>query len=89
MTSYIVTFDLNAQGQNYKALNDAIQSFGSWAKVATTTYVIKTSHTAKELRDMLQSKIDSNDELLVAKLSGEAAWRGLSDKISAWLKNNL
>jgi hypothetical protein len=37
----------------------------------------------------LQQYIDSNDELLVAKLSGEAAWTGFSDKCSNWLKENL
>lgn len=89
MTSYLVTFDLNRQGQNYTAINEAIQKYTSWAKVATTSFVIKTSSSAKDIRDNLGSKIDSNDELLVVKLAGEGAWKGLSDRVSSWLRDNL
>jgi hypothetical protein len=33
--------------------------------------------------------IDSNDELLVVKLTREAAWQGFDNNCSTWLKNNL
>lgn len=89
MSAYLVTFDLNRQGQNYDGVVEAIKSYGTWAKVATTTFVIVTSSSAGQIRDKLQAKIDSNDELFVAKLSGEAAWYGLSDSVSKWLQENL
>jgi hypothetical protein len=33
--------------------------------------------------------MDSDDGLLVTRLSGEAAWQGLGDEISQWLKQQL
>lgn len=86
--SYIITYDLNKVGQNYKNLEDAIKSYGTWAKITTTTYIISTSDTSAEIRNKLQKHIDANDELFVGKLTGEAAWFGLN-KHSNWLKQNL
>jgi hypothetical protein len=42
-----------------------------------------------QVRDSLKACLDSNDKLLVAKLSGEAAWSGHSDDITKWLKGRL
>jgi CRISPR/Cas system-associated endoribonuclease Cas2 len=89
VASYIITYDLNRAGQNYESLNKAIQSYGTWAKIATTTYVVISSDSAENIRNNLQQYIDNNDELFVGKLNGEAAWYGLSDKISSWLQTNL
>ncbi len=87
--SFIITYDLNKTGQNYKNLEDAIKSYGTWAKITTTTYTIVTNSSAVDVRNYLQKYIDSNDELFVAKLSGEAAWTGLGTDQANWLTKNL
>lgn len=89
MASFIITYDLNSSGQNYTALNDAIKSYGTWAKIATTTYIIVSQKSASNIRDYLNQFIDNNDVLFVAKLQGEAAWCGLNEEVSNWLKKNL
>lgn len=89
MKKYIITFDLNKPGQNYKALHDAIQKFHAWVKVATTTYVVQSNNSAIQIRDLLQKHIDKNDELFVAELTGKAAWYGLSNEVTEWLKKIL
>lgn len=89
MATYIITYDLNKAGQDYESLESAIKAYGTWAKIATTTYVIVSSDSASDIRDYLKGQIDKNDELFVGKLSGEAAWSGLGDKVSTWLKENL
>jgi len=54
-----------------------------------STWLRKTKFIAASLRNILEKYIDSNDELLVTKLSGEAAWTGFNESGSKWLKNNL
>ena len=45
--------------------------------------------TAEQIRDDLVRHIDVNDELLVAKLSGEAAWYGFPPNGGQWLQQQL
>ncbi len=89
MTSYLIGYDLNKTGQDYKDLIDKIKTLGTWWHCLDSTWIIKSNLTAVQIRDILRSHIDSNDELLVAKLSGEAAWTGFDDQCSKWLKDNL
>lgn len=89
MTTYMIGYDLNKSGQDYDDLIEAIKTYDKWWHYLDSTWIIKSSKTATEIRDHLKRHIDSNDELLVAKLSGEAAWAGFSDKGSSWLKTNL
>ena len=44
---------------------------------------------SKQIRDDLAQAIDDDDMLFVAKLSGEGAWRKLSDEKTNWLKAHL
>jgi hypothetical protein len=90
MATYLVSYDLNRPGQDYEPLIKAIkEKFSTWWHHLDSTWVIVTSYTAVQVRDILSSYLDKNDELIVAKLSGEAAWQGFNDKGSSWLKNNL
>ena len=86
----IVGYDLNKAGQNYDKLIDALKSnYDNWWHYLDSTWLIKTTKTAVEVRDELQTFIDRNDELLVAELTGTAAWYGFTDRASVWLKSNL
>lgn len=87
--SYIITYDLNKSGQNYNKLEETIKAYGAWAKIATTTFIIVTTESSEQIRNKLRATIDSNDKLFVAKLSGEAAWNGITQKIGEWLRNNI
>jgi hypothetical protein len=88
--SYMIGYDLNKPGQDYKDLIEAIKQVGSmWWHCLDSTWIVKTDKSAKEIRDELKPHIDASDELLVAKLSGEGAWTGFDTDCSTWLKNNL
>lgn len=89
MKSYLIGYDLNKTGQDYETLIEQIKKLGTWWHYLDSMWIIKSDLTAVQIRDNLKSYIDSNDELLVAKLSGEAAWTGFNDECSNWLKNNL
>ena len=89
MGIFIVTYDLNRPGQNYSELFEAINGIGSWWHCVDSTWIVKSNLSAVQVRDRLSSRIDANDRLLVAALSGEAAWIGFDNDCSSWLKNNL
>ncbi|WP_242916334.1 hypothetical protein [Pontibacter liquoris] len=90
MKTYLIGYDLNKSGQNYDALINRIKEISSiWWHNLDSTWIIKSNSSAKDIRDDLKLYIDANDELLVAGLTGEAAWAGFKDKGSTWLLNNI
>ncbi|MCA3761421.1 MAG: SinR family protein [Cutibacterium sp.] len=89
MPTYVIGYDLNTPGQDYGELFEAIKSYGLWWHHLDSTWIIRTERSAVEVRDHLKRFIDKNDKLLVAKLTSEAAWTGINQKGSKWLKDYL
>ncbi|PHS06169.1 MAG: hypothetical protein COA78_14535 [Blastopirellula sp.] len=89
MSSFIVTYDLNKQGQNYDCITEKLEAYGTYWHIQGSVWIIVTAQSAKQIRDNLVACLDENDELFVGKLSGEAAWQGYNEKVSNWLKEKL
>ena len=90
MKTFLIGYDLNKPAQNYPDLINTIKkTFGTWWHHLDSTWIVKSDLTAVQIRDLLKPHIDKNDELLVAGLTGEAAWTGFNTKGSTWLKDNL
>lgn len=87
--AYMVSYDLMMPGQNYDDLINELKAFPNWCHCLDSTWVIKSSLPASQVRDKLKPHLDSNDKLIVAKLSGEAAWAGFSMEVADWLRANL
>lgn len=87
--SKIISYDLRNSGKNYDALYDKIKSYSAWAQVLESTWFISTSDTCTAVRDNLKSVLDSDDGIFVAALTGVAAWYGLPNNVSEYLKENL
>ncbi len=85
----MIGYDLNKTGQNYQKLIEQIKTYGTYWHCLDSTWIIRSSKSATEITNHLKTYVDSNDELLVAKLSGEAAWVGFNTECSDWLKENL
>lgn len=88
MACHIITYDLKKQGQNYECLSEKIKSYGTWAHLQGSVWIVKSDKKSSEIRDHLKACLDENDQLFVAKLTGEAAWTGHADR-SDWLKKHL
>ena len=90
MTTYAISYDLHKKdGFDYTNLIDAIKAYPNWCHHLESDWVVTSDKTAEQIRDDLLRHIHKDDKLIVFKLAREAAWYGLSDKISDWLKNNL
>jgi len=88
MKVYQISYDLRNQ-RNYPALYEKIKSYGTYAHALESSWVIVTSQSAEQVRDSILSVMDSNDELLVTRLQGEAAWQNLTSELTHWLKSEL
>jgi hypothetical protein len=77
LACYLIGCDLNGVGRDYIALVEAIEKVGSESvQCLDSTWIVVTGKSAVEIRDELKSYMDRNDELFVAQLAGDAAWRG-------------
>jgi CRISPR/Cas system-associated endoribonuclease Cas2 len=89
MSSYIVTYDLMQQGQNYTSIRAKLKAYGTWCHLQGSVWIIATAQTAMQIRDNLRACLDANDKLFVAKLTGEAGWIGHEKTVADWLHKNL
>ncbi len=89
MSTYIVTYDLHKHGQNYDCLVKKLEAYDAWCHMQGSVWVIETTQTSSQIWDNLKGCLDSNDNLFVGKLSGEATFSGFSQEITDWLKQNL
>lgn len=88
MALYQINYDLRNQ-RNYDPLFERIKAYGTWCHPLESTWVVSTSQSATQVRDNLRQAMDGDDGLLVTRLAGEAAWYGLNENISNWLKTQL
>lgn len=89
MHSYAISYDLIGPNRNYDNIIEAIKSYGTWAHINESLWIIRSSKTSAEIRDHLKQKVDTNDKILVVQLTGVGAWLNLSPDMNNWLKNNL
>lgn len=91
MNTILIGYDLNRQGQRYGELIEKIKELGStWWHCLDSTWIVKTPLDQVQVRDALLPLMDSNDEVLVVNITGDAAaWAGLNQECSEWLRTNL
>ncbi|MFD2046029.1 hypothetical protein ACFSTA_12435 [Ornithinibacillus salinisoli] len=87
MAVYLITYDLNSPGQDYTKVYDEIKSFGSWAHYMESVWFVDTSYSATTMRDRLKSKIDSNDTVLISKVTEYSGWA--PQKMWDWLNSRV
>ena len=89
MAAYIVTYDLSAPDRNYSGLLELIRSYGTFAQLTESSWVVVTNSDATLVEAYLARALDSNDKLFVGALGPPAAWRGLPLERKAWLEDFL
>ena len=90
MSVYMISYDLVNSGQNYDKINNDIKKLGSHTEILNTTYIVISNDTSEQILNHLQSSLDLNDKLFIARLQGDASWsEPFSQEISAWLMENI
>ena len=92
MQSLLITYDLVGTSEtsaDYRRLIEHLKGgYANWAKIALSTWVVRTEQSAKQVRDTLQRYLDADDRLFVASLTGVAAWQNAMCS-NDWLQANL
>ncbi|MCM3662506.1 hypothetical protein M3148_16130 [Georgenia satyanarayanai] len=90
MAVHWVNYDLNKAGQDYTKLIDYLKSHQNWARPLKSSFFVKTSLTASQLRDGIKQHIDGNDDIVVVTVTGQSwATYGISPNLNEWMKKNL
>lgn len=90
METLLITYDLHRLGQRYNDLRSLIRRTfpGAWEHLQSV-FIVKTTMTPVQVRDLLAQSLDNNDELLVVALArhGWATW-GVPQSAANWLHAN-
>lgn len=69
---YIINYRLHRPTQNYDELYKAIRGLsGTYWHNTTSSWVVQSGLSAKQIFGQLEPHIDNNDELVVFRLQGE------------------
>ena len=79
-TPYLVSYDLNKSGKDYKSFYDEIdKQCKAWCKPLRSVYLVRSDLSVNELSDKLKAVIDNDDFLLVIEVrNNKQGW--LSEK---------
>ncbi len=88
MAVYLITYELH-HDKDYGKIHEAIESLGGCMHCLRSIWLVNTSFSIPEIREILKDKIDADDSLLILKPSRE--WDGFNLPIpcKTWLKNHL
>lgn len=90
MKTILVSYDLRAPGKDYNRLWEHLRSYGDYIKPLESFWFLRTLYSAKDVKNKVRQYIDTNDRLMVIDVTGDAAaWYGLGDQYSQWIKTNL
>lgn len=90
MACYIVACELTRPGEDYIELTEAIERLATESRLCLKAlWLVVTDKSAAQIRDELRPYLGQNDQLLVAQLSGEAAWRAPDGRFSSDLATLL
>jgi len=89
MATLLIDYDLRTPGRDYANLIAAIQAY-PWCHYLKSSWLVKAALTPTQLAQSLRQHIDANDGLFVVDVTSDAAaWYGLTQTVSEWIKANL
>ncbi len=87
MSVKLITYDLNAPGQNHTKVLEKIKTY-TWARLSESSYAVDTSETAATIYGKFKPLLDQSDDFLVISMTKPYAGRAHRDVIS-WLDRRL
>lgn len=89
MTTYIITYEVNDNSRKTK-LKEKLKEFKSYCPIHDNCWAIRSEDKPAEIRDALNTVLNTEDRIFVIRTGTHAAWRNTySDKNSNWLKEWL
>lgn len=88
MNKYVVSYDLNKEGQKYSELINFLKSFPDYVHVQKSYWFIKSNESANFISEKIESILDKNDEYLILKFDSHPAGK-VADEVYQDLKRFL
>lgn len=90
MACLLITYDLNAPGQDYKALHEIIKTLGTlWWHHLDSTWLVVTSLTPNQAWDKIAPIADKGDHFLIVNITGDATQGWLPKDAWDWITANV
>ena len=95
MSIMLVTFNvettsvLNTSQSRKEALENRLRVGYAYARLTNNSYLIDTTQTPVEVRDHLRQGLILGDQIYVGIVNPPAAWAGMDDAVSSWIKARL
>ena len=86
MARYIIGCTMTSPGRDYIDFTEAVAALGEFWPCTPSLWIVTSERSASDIRDELKPHLGPNDDLVVAELSGRAAWRGADPHFSEGLK---
>lgn len=74
MKTYLITYQLNKEWQNYDSLHDAIENYKYIVHSMKSVWFIKTDLLAEYIYNDLSRYIDQNDFLFISEVTWNHYW---------------
>lgn len=88
--AFLITYIPSNPTERNEKLIQRVKKYDTWAILNATNYIIKVKGVNPvDIRGDLVEFLNPKDKLLIAELSGNAAWRSFDAELSEWLKRNL
>jgi hypothetical protein len=85
MAVLLVTYDLKQPGRDYQPVYDYLKKF-TYCKGLESVWLLDTTTSTSTVRDGLRSLTDSNDVVLVVRLTQD--WASYNYYCADWLNNS-
>jgi hypothetical protein len=66
-----INYDLRQPGRNYAAVGAYIKAFPAGAHPLKSLWLVRTDKTATTVRDEMNTRVDTNDQVLVFDVTGD------------------
>lgn len=88
MNVFCVSYDLNKSGQDYEGVINELKNSTSWWHYLGSTWLIATNESASTLSERIRKHTDTNDSLLVIRVTKDyAGW--LTEEAWDWIKKHV
>jgi len=84
----IIVYELAVPVMTEKAVTDAIKKLGPWARLTSSSYLVRTRYGPEQVRDYVWQFMHVNDRVYVGRAPAPSAWNGMPGGVTEWIKKN-
>ena len=86
MAALLISYDLNAQGQNYACITKKLEAYETHWRFQRSVWMIQTDESELELATKLSACLDANDDLFIIRVAKTSAWAGFAPEGDEWFE---